>query len=258
MTFPSLLHTPIPEKLKISNLEVHVWRVWLDDWKESFLPFLAILDYEELQKAARFRFEPDRQWFLIKRIILKKLLSLYLGITPQMVRFRYNPHGKPHLSTRSGGDSIQFNTSHSQGLAVYVVSRQRHLGVDLESLQTIPEIDALLSRWFPPRKAMSLQKLPTQEKHLAFYRWWTQREAYLKALGKGLGGPRDIVDFFLKDIESARPNPPGKLSRVGSWSFHVLTPAPNFVATVAVEGDDYRLYCFKWEAEVDIQPALSF
>jgi len=253
MTFSFFPLSSIPEKLAISNFEVHFWTIFLDRWVENLSSLSDHLDIEELSRAARFRRERDRQRFMIRRILLKKLLGLYLGTNPQMIRFNYGCHGKPYLS---GGTPLQFNMSHSQGLAVFVVSRRRQLGVDLESLEVIPEIDALLSRWLPPREARSLQKLPNQPKHLAFYRLWTQKEAYLKALGIGLGGPQNIINFFPKDLESARQNSPGELSRVGIWSFQVLTPAPNFVATVAVEGDDYRLHCLQWKAEIDIQPDL--
>jgi 4'-phosphopantetheinyl transferase len=256
MAFPDKQHTSLSEQLKISDLEVHVWTVPLDYREESFYPYLGILDSEELHISASFRFERDRQRFIIRRIILRKLLSLYLGITPQMVRLRYSPHGKPYLLTPCDGDSIQFNTSHSKGLALYVFSRQRHLGVDLESLQLIPEIDALLSRWLPTQEAVSLLKLSTEKKHLAFFTFWVQKEAYLKALGQGLSHLNDITVFFPVTPEFAVQVSSGSPFWVGSWSCQILTPAPNYVAALTVEGGDYRLRCFKWDTGTDIQSNL--
>lgn len=245
MTFPGLQFTHPPEKLTISNYEVHTWIAWLDDWKERLLPFLGILEKRERHQGARFRLERDRKRFLTKRFILKKLLSLYLDTPPQFIRFGHNQHGKPHLIQPTHDTSLQFSTSHSQGLALIVVARQRNLGVDLESIQSLPEIDALLSRWFPRSEAMILQNLATQEKHLAFYRLWTLKEAYLKALGQGLGGPQQIVDFFPQALGHYAGD---AFARIGPWTLQVLTPAPHFIAALAVEGGDYRLSCFEWGA----------
>jgi 4'-phosphopantetheinyl transferase len=255
MTFLDLQLTHPPENLTISNLEVHVWIAWLDDWVERLLPFLGILEKRERHQGARFRFERDRKRFLTKRFILKKLLSLYLDTAPQMIRLRHNHHGKPYLISPSGDNSLQFSSSHSQGLALYVFTRQRHLGVDLESLQSIPEIDALLSRWFPHPEATILQSLATREKHLAFYRLWTQKEAYLKALGQGLGGPQHIVDFFPQGLGQY---PGEELTRLGPWTLQVLTPAPHFISALAVEGDDYRLRSFEWGVETDFHRCGEF
>ena len=226
--------------------------VWLDDWEGRLPSSSDILDDEELRHATSYRFEKDQRRFISRRILLKKLLSLYLGIAPQMIRFRYNPHGKPQLATCSESDPIQFNISHSQGLAVYVFGRYRQLGVDLEYLQLLPEVDALLSRWFPAQQARFLQKLPSQEKHLAFYRLWTLKEAYLKALGKGLGG-LDFVDPIPNCLKTSWHYTSMEFYRINTWSFRVLTPAPNFVATLAVDEDNYRLRCFEWEAGADFR-----
>jgi len=253
MNFSSLALSSFPERLAITESEVHVWTVFLDYWEESLSRLSDQLDTEELLLAACFRLERDRQRFVIRRTLLKKLLSFYLGIPPRMIRCNYGQYGKPYLSI---GSAIQFNTSHSQGLAIYAIGCQRHLGVDLEAIQPVPEIDALINRWFPSREARSLQHLSPQEKQEAFYRLWTKKEAYLKALGRGLGGPQDLVEFFPKDLSSAQHCPAGDFSRMGHWSFRVLTPAPNFVAALAVEGGDYRLHCFKWEAGIDLKSNL--
>jgi 4'-phosphopantetheinyl transferase len=258
MSFPAWLQASLSENLNISNGEVHVWMVWLDDWEWSFPSSSDILDDEELRHATSYRFEKDQRRFISRRMLLKKLLSLYLGIAPQMICFRYNPHGKPHLATCPESDSIQFNISHSQGLAVYVFGRNCRLGVDLESLQLLPEVDALISRWFPAQQARFLQKLSSQEKHLAFYRLWTLKEAYLKALGKGLGGPDDFVDSLPDNLKTSWHHTSMEFYRMDSWSFLVLKPAPNFFATIAVDKDNYRLRCFELEAGADfrVQPMI--
>jgi 4'-phosphopantetheinyl transferase len=248
MTFPGLQFTHPPEQLTISDYEVHIWIARLDDFEADLLPFVGILEKQERRQGTRFHFERDRKRFLTKRLILKKLLSLYLDTPPQFIRFGHNQHGKPHLLQPTRDTSLQFSNSHSQGLAVYVFGRFRRLGVDLESLQLLPEVDTLLSRWFPHLDASILQNLATQEKHLAFYRLWTLKEAYLKALGKGLGGPEDFVDSFPDDLKTSWYHPSMEFYRMHSWSFQVLTPAPNFIATLAVDEDNYFLRCFEWEA----------
>ncbi|AEB10281.1 4'-phosphopantetheinyl transferase family protein [Desulfobacca acetoxidans] len=253
MTFSHLQPISTFGKGRVSDSEVHVWTVSLGDWPDSEIFSLKdILNTEELSRAAHYHFEPDRRRFMKRRILLKKLLSFYLNLTPQLIRFRYGLCGKPYLGNDAGSGSWQFSSSHSQGTAVYAISRQRSLGVDLEMLHTIPEIDALLNRWFPPQGAMSLQKLSNIQKHLAFYRMWTREEAYLKAIGAGLGSLGSRPAFRFRPLEPAQPEVSGKPSQSGNWSLQFLTPVPDSIAALAVEGGNYRLRCFQWKPEVDI------
>jgi 4'-phosphopantetheinyl transferase len=245
-SFPTVCSEP--EALVLSKSEVHVWTVFLDSWKKSFAFFLERLDEEEVVRAAQFRSETKRQRFVIRRFLLKKLLSLYLGIPCKEIHFNYGQHGKPYLSNDS---AIRFNTSHSQGLALYIISLQRQVGIDLETIQPVPEIDALLSRWFPSYQTTPLDKLSSQDKLLAFYQLWTTREAYLKALGRGVIGLQDTVDTFSTHTKSAHHHLFGESSGPDPWSFQVLTPATNFVATLAVASFDYRLRCFEWKADTE-------
>ena len=249
MTLPNLQMPSHPEKPLVTDLEVHVWQVWLDDWEGSLLSSSDLLSCEEKLRAASYRLEKDRRRFVSRRILLKKLLSHYLDIAPQMVLLRYNPLGKPHLADSSGSDAMQFNMSHSQGLAIYVFGRHRRLGVDLEALRLLPEVEVLCSRWFPGQQGRLGKTL--SEKQLAFYRMWTLSEAYLKALGKGFGSPEEYPDVMPYSLKTDWHDPAVQFYQMGGWSFRLLTPAPHFVAALAVDCDNYLLRCFEWRAQVD-------
>ncbi len=92
----------------LSN-EVHVWHVFLDSPNFEIENQLRILSVEELERASQFHFERDKKRFIATRGILRKILSYYLGISPQMIRFEYTFYGKPVLASKSQLSSKRTN-----------------------------------------------------------------------------------------------------------------------------------------------------
>ena len=92
-----------------------------------------------------------------------------------------------------------------------------------------------------------LRTLPTEVQRQAFFRCWTRKEAYIKARGEGLSLPLDQCDVSLAPLEPAAvlgtQRYPSEASR---WSLQELTPAPGYVAALAVEGHGWRLTCWQW------------
>src|SRR5881394_833913 len=100
------------------------WCVRLDAAPE---PFYATLSDDERSRAARFRFERDRQRFVVARGVLRELLGRYLDIDPGQIRFVYNAFGKPELHPDFGG-GLNFNLAHSADLALIAIARDARVG----------------------------------------------------------------------------------------------------------------------------------
>jgi 4'-phosphopantetheinyl transferase len=91
-----------------------------------------------------------------------------------------------------------------------------------------------------------IRSLTPSEQQLAFFQSWTCKEAYLKATGEGLAQ--------LQQVEvSLAPEQPYRLLNIATdaqatahWSLQTLTPAPDYVAALAVEGHDWNLSCWQW------------
>lgn len=242
------------DKLTLANT-VHIYQASLDPPQSQVEQLAAMLSQDELERAIRFRFERHRNQFIIGRGILRTLLAHYLGITPGEVHFRYGLKGKPYLADVKPPDSkglkkpsgsearqslyiIQFNLAHAQNLAIYALTLAKRVGIDLEYLRSIPEMEQIAAKFFSTRERETLQNLPPDQKLEAFYNAWTRKEAYLKAIGEGLSHPLDQCEVTLAPGEPAQLiHIAGDESLAAHWSLHAFSPSPGYVATLAVEGN---------------------
>lgn len=229
-----------PADLKLSENQVHVWRAGLD------LPTLQIeklaqtLSPDEAERANRFYFERDRKHFTAGRGILRTILGQYLDLNPAQIQFCYTSRGKPGLANT--GETLYFNLSHSKGLALYGVSRDFNLGIDLEYMRPMSDLEQLAKRFFSIGEYTAIASLPDNEKQGAFFQAWTCKEAYLKATGDGLAGGLAEVEVSLIPGEAARLlSIAGNSQAALSWSFHQIIPAPDYMAALAVAGKDWDL-----------------
>jgi 4'-phosphopantetheinyl transferase len=227
--------------------EVHVWRATLDQTPSQIQSFRHNLAADEQARAQRFYFERDRGHFIVARGVLRIILGSYLNQAPEGLSFCYSAHGKPALAGESGGDAIRFNVSHSHGIALYAVTRGREVGVDLEHIRSNLAVAEIAERFFSRREVAMLRTLLTEAQREAFFRCWTRKEAYLKARGEGLSLSLDQIDVSLAPGEpDVVPGTQPDSSEASRWSLQELTPAPGYVAALAVEGHGWCLACWQW------------
>lgn len=237
---------PPPETFTLERDEVHVWGVFLSE-KRSRLPRLAqSLSADEQARAERFRFEKDREQFCLARGLLRLILGRYLEIEPSRLQFRYNDYGKPAVAG-SLEDAIRFNLSHAQGLVLYAFTHGREIGLDLERVRADVAFEKIAAHAFSPREIAALHALPEALRRRAFFTCWTRKEAYVKARSTGLSLPLDHFDVSLMPGETAvLLNVSGDAQESSRWSLKELLINPSYVATLAVEGHDWRLKCLRF------------
>jgi 4'-phosphopantetheinyl transferase len=235
------------ESLILGNDEVHIWRAALDHRSSQVASLLDTLAEDEQERAGRFYFLIDRERFIIARGVLREILGLYLNRAAQSVSFCYGPFAKPALAWRSAGNTIHFNMSHSNGVALYAFTRGREIGIDLEFIREDLEVEQLAGRFFSQREIATLRALPVALRKYAFFLCWTRKEAYIKARGEGLSVPLDEFDVSLI------PGEPAALLRTQTdpdeafrWSLQELSPGPGYVSALAVEGHGWSLSCWQW------------
>jgi len=220
---------------------VHLWRLSLDDSPHETASALGILSSDEAKRAARFLFDKDRRRFVLCRSTLRVLLGRYLNAGPESLQFRYNPFGKPELAGPHNLP-LRFNVSHSESWALIAVTVQHRIGVDLERLRPIENIDSLARLCLSDHELTEYRGLPTDQRSLAFFQAWTRKEAFFKACGAGLSRP-------LHDCEvTFVPGEPARLLRVADdetpaagWSLTALEPAAGYVGAVAVDDAHVRI-----------------
>ncbi|NJM71099.1 MAG: 4'-phosphopantetheinyl transferase superfamily protein [Scytonema sp. RU_4_4] len=239
MTVNNHLWLPASADLTLLQDEVHVWRIDLDRPETQLQHLSATLSSDEVCRAKRFYKELHRQRFIAGRGILRTILGRYLGIEPQQLQFCYEPSGKPVLADTLANSKLWFNLTHSQGLALCAVSCDRLVGVDLEYIRPISDVLALAKRYFSPGEYAVMCGLSPHQMQQVFFRYWTCKEAYLKATGVGLAQ--------LEQIEvSLTPGQSAKLKTEQHWSLLELVPDNNSVAAVAVEGYGLNLKCWQY------------
>ena len=223
--------------------EVHLWRV-------SFAPSCVVdrdaervLDSDERRAASRFRFDEDRRRYTASHVALRRILARYLGAAASGVAFAKDPNGKPCLAADRAEPDIRFNLSHCRSLALIAVAWRREVGVDVEAITPDVADLRLAARRFAPREIAALQALPDAERQAAFFRIWTRKEAYLKAVGQGLSIPLDSVDTTSDIIEPADSETAQRSSR---WSLHSFEAGHDCAAAVSVQGAAAHIRGFDW------------
>jgi 4'-phosphopantetheinyl transferase len=210
------------------------------------------LALDERERAGRFHFDRDRDRFIVGRGALRALLGRYLGMEPGRVAFRYGPQGKPALAEGAGTSPLQFNLAHSQGLALLAIAEGRQIGIDVEVIRPVSEVDQLVGRFFSPRECAEFRRVAEGERLASFYRGWTRKEAYLKATGEGLATPLDQFDVTLAPGEPARLlDVAGRPSEVSRWALLDLDPGPEAIAALAVEAAPELFIWRGWRLGMD-------
>jgi 4'-phosphopantetheinyl transferase len=136
--------------------------------------------------------------------MLRRLLGAELQRDPAALDFQAGSHGKPRLAGADAGSGLEFNLSHSGDHALLGCAWRHELGVDIEQWRDMRDEAALVQRYFSPAEQVAYAALPAARRSRGFFQCWTRKEAYVKAVGLGLGLPLDSFDVSLDDGESAR------------------------------------------------------
>lgn len=229
-----------PESPALTKDDVHVWKASLDRTPSEINSLKQTLTPDEQKRANRFRFEKHRDRFIVGRGVLRTILGGYLDRHPDQLRFQYAPYGKPSLSAEV--DALSFNLSHSHDLALYAVTKEREIGVDVEFIRKNINLLGIAKRLFSEREYAQLQSLPQSCQLQIFFDCWTRKEAFIKAKGEGFSLPLREFDV------SIAPGEPAELLRTewkpdeaALWSLKSLNPAPGYAAAVAVKGKHWNL-----------------
>jgi 4'-phosphopantetheinyl transferase len=173
---------------------VHIWRAALDEngWPGP----------ERLPAPERRRFEaflrPDaaRRW-AASRWALRRVLAVYLGADPVAIELGSGKQGKPRLAR---ADGLEFNLSHSGGIALVAVA-ERPVGVDVELIRPGRNLRALAERALPARDVDAVNAATEIERPAIFYAAWARHEARLKCAGAGLGGSPAAAPIAVEGLE---------------------------------------------------------
>lgn len=223
----------------IKSQTIHLWRIVLSELFSQIPDLKTLLSPDELERAMRFKFEIHRQRFIVSRGILRRVLSLYTDIPAQEIQFSYGKRGKPFIENHE----LQFNVTHSDDLAVFAITKENAIGVDIEKVETNFE-ESVAKRFFSATENEYLQRLPDAEKIIAFYQIWAKKEALIKALGEGLYAPLDTFSVSVNnDIETVSVRQNEELVSYNIKSFFIH---PDYQAAYATNQTVEETKCWQW------------
>ncbi|MGI0078515.1 MAG: 4'-phosphopantetheinyl transferase family protein [Nitrososphaerales archaeon] len=220
-----------PSNIMLRKGDVHVWWASLDQMESNLGQLGGTLNTEELRRATRVTHGSRNKRFITSRGILRMILGSYLQVNPSELRFSFGKEGKPSLTKNFPEYPIQFNVAHSSGMVLYAFTLGRQVGVDLERIERIYQLEEIACRFLSNADRETISKFSGYKKYVTFFQIWTRKEAYLKARGKGLS------DISI-DIEN--------ISKDSHWSIRLLNPGPRFVGALVVEGSIERLKFWRY------------
>ena len=235
-----------PEGLQLDSAYIDIWRTRIDLPKNEIESYATTLSEEEKERAARFTFPNKYEEYVVSRGLLRKVLSHVLKQAATEFQFEYTESKKPYLLQKYFDQTLSFNISHSHGQALVAVSLNRNIGIDIEKIRAEVEYEKLALRFFSAAEHHQLMQIPADERARSFFAIWTRKEAFVKAIGKGIAF--GLSEF---DVNISPEEPPVMLATrwnpedVSLWSMATIDTENNFMATLATDGGDFQLRCWQ-------------
>lgn len=176
----------------------HIWLVRLNSLQVRLDEFEAVLSDQERERADRFVNKSLRDDFVLAHGWMRHALAEYTGECAALQTFVQGEHGKPRLVD----DGIAFNLSHSHGVAALAVAKDARIGIDIQFRDPDVDMLAIARRFFAREEVDWLQSVDEGRRLDVFYRIWTLKEAYIKAIGVGMALP--LSDFAFADDGDGR------------------------------------------------------
>ena len=160
-----------------------------------------VFDEEETRRWRRYLTSETRVLFLVAHVVTRRVLSRYEDRAPESWRFDRGTDGRPEIV--GGAPGLRFNISHTEGMVAVLVHDEADCGVDIEHPWQSMDMPSVSRRVFTDAEQAAIYAQPSELRADRFYQFWTLKEAFIKAKGKGLALPLKQFSFALYD------EPPG-------------------------------------------------
>jgi 4'-phosphopantetheinyl transferase len=142
------------------------------------------------------------------------------------LRFVLDVAGKPRLAAPWDKAPIHFSLAHADRILTVVVAGSR-VGVDVERVRRLPDLDAVARVCFTAEERVLLGARRDAAREELFFTIWTRKEAWAKAMGVGLGAPL----------------PPTTPDFPAGWSGAQLAGPEGYRSAVVIEGELSEVRC---------------
>ncbi len=214
-----------------AQVSVDVWFWDNSDFSDKADEICQVLSASEIARGNRYASREKALHWSISRAKVREHLGRITKTRPSDLVFEENAYGQLSLASAALPD-LSFSISHDGAYSVLAVSQSAAVGVDLESVQdlTREEMDWPLS----PTERRHLSAVPSGHLSQAFFRYWTLKEAFIKALGLGVSFPLHDFDMTPFDREPGLLRVKGDPDAPRSWVFDAREYRPNLRLALAV------------------------
>ncbi|MDH5445055.1 MAG: 4'-phosphopantetheinyl transferase superfamily protein [Gammaproteobacteria bacterium] len=238
LTFkPANIIRPDINKLpELKSGEIHLFVFSVTDIFSRLQQLSSCLSATEEKRAARFINQQHGDNYRCIRGQLRTLLSAYLKDQPSNIQIEYEEHGKPFLNNKR---QLQFNLSHSRDRVAFVFCRDSVIGVDIEFMRPQKNFAGMLRHVASVREQQELMALNEPSSFNAFYRLWTRKEAYIKAVGRGLGMGLRSIYVGTEPLETfTSVEYKGQIQ--SNWQVLDVTAPENFKLAICVNSEELQ------------------
>lgn len=212
----------------IGQGEVHLYACKLDPGSERINYLETLLSEQEKKNVSFFSFEKDQIAYTASQGFLRLVVAFYLDIDGSEVKFAKHRKGKPYLLNDT---SLLYNISNSGDYVIIGISRHGEIGIDLEKIRPLDDFEDLVHKNFTPREREYIVKVPTETIN-RFFKLWTLKEAFLKAIGEGMRLTPDNLEFLIENGKFKLHTGPG-FYEFDDWHFSDITIGNNYLGSLA-------------------------
>tara|TARA_R110002096_G_scaffold168798_12_gene340149 strand:+ start:22343 stop:23080 length:738 start_codon:yes stop_codon:yes gene_type:complete len=229
----------------LDNNQVDIWQLDLEAPTEKWAPYAAqLLSEEDKRKINRLIQPQHRARAVAMRVQLRLLLSSYLNVAADALRFTTGRFGKPYLDQ----STIMFNASDSNDKALVAIGSSPFIGVDMEFWRPLDDMPRLVERHFTNTEKLFWRTLDAEQQETVFFDLWAAKEAFIKATGRGLGLGLARCGFSLPKTNQLLECP-SEFGEPSDWSCQRLTLGERVSAAVMLKADQCRVRLYQFEAE---------
>ncbi len=230
--------------------QVHIWYAFPGAIRNPELldEYRNLMSADEKRRYERFYFDRDRRLFLVAWALVRNMLSHFADPAPADWSFEVNRHGKPEIAGPATAPPLRFNLSHTRGLVACIVAPELDVGVDVEDRRRPTRGPDIARRFFSEREVADFELLDVERQQIAFYEYWTLKEAYVKAVGVGISLGLGRFSFHLDHAgpavgEEGRHRPtvsfaPDLDDDPAAWQFAQWEPTADHAMAAAIRRGD--------------------
>jgi len=227
-------------------MEKSIIQLWFADLTQGdYSKSWALLSPGERCRAESLKVIKVRQRFVVSRAILRQVLADYMAVNCAAVELFQGPFGKPYVRQRKG-DPVAFNLSHTGDHLVIALGCQRQIGVDIEVCRERNNLGALAEKCFSNSELTQWQQLDSEDKKVMFYRIWTRKESFVKAVGRGISLGLKLCEMSIQAPVKVL-SVPNNCGQPSDWRVTDLNVPLGLSAAMTTDGPECELTYRYWE-----------